>query len=700
MVHLLKARLPKESMMLREWTLLRPGLLVAVPVLLACLAGCAEDQRGMYRGRMSDGGLLPEDDGGGGGGPDLLINADLQMNTQGPMITIVNPTAGTLIKTSRVTVTADVSRGGGSEVTAVQARLLGQMKAVSLALRGGTTGRYEAEIDLSSQRSGQIAILVDATNTKMITNTAQVTVTYDAGPTLTIREPSGLSYRGSAPIVFDARGDNTLAGGSIKDIKASVQGVAITLSSDKVSDYLWTGTGTIAFGDKAFPVPLAGTQVLRVEATNNNGVTVNLEKPFTIDEQGPLIEFDSPEGGEIVGGVVTMTVKVTDASGVDDTSVVAVWLNDPTKFSVSMARVPGSDTFTARFDTRRLPEPLSLVYPSLSYRARDRLGNQSSRGEVLILDNTSPVMSLQPPKTQVRTKDKDLISGFKCSVEFNPLGGEPTFSPPLLIEDGKTFGQIVTVRARLTERGNNAQGLALEHLSGIDPSSVDMLATPLVIGGATPSPPLLVDVDGKGTCSNLNPLLQPTSAMTGSNQALVLRMVEIAATGSVIYGAARNNALFTSTGTRCDKPAMDTEAEPLCPVLEGPERGFTFVLPKEEGGGNQIWTIGPVSQARCAGLQLDSLNVLPEGAYCVGIRAADKAGNRNVGKPLRICIERPFNNGNGACAAFKAAAGNGTLPSCLGRFDPATQTATTGAGNACALDPVAPYPRPLEPYAL
>ena len=130
--------------MLREWTL---------PALCMCLAACAEDQRGMYRGQTTDGGPLPGvEDGGASGGPDLLVNADLQMNTQGPVITIVNPAAGTLLKTSRVIVSADVTRGGGSEVTSVQARLLGQMKAVPMALRGGTTSRYEAELDLLSQR--------------------------------------------------------------------------------------------------------------------------------------------------------------------------------------------------------------------------------------------------------------------------------------------------------------------------------------------------------------------------------------------------------------------------------------------------------------------------------------------------------------------------------------------------------------------
>ena len=91
----------------REWTRLR---VVAVPLLCACFAGCAEDPRGMYRGQTSDGGFVPDVDGGG---PDLTVIADLLMNTQGATIKIVEPVMGTLIKTARVSVSADVTRGGG-----------------------------------------------------------------------------------------------------------------------------------------------------------------------------------------------------------------------------------------------------------------------------------------------------------------------------------------------------------------------------------------------------------------------------------------------------------------------------------------------------------------------------------------------------------------------------------------------------------
>lgn len=678
--------------MLREWTprgALRASALYARCCLCLALAlgGCLEDERGMYRGRPSDAGPIEIPDGGAVI-PDLLVVPDLQMNTQGPTITIVNPAAGSLLKPTRVLVSADVSRGGGSEVTTVQVRLLGQMKALPMALRVGTTGRYEAELDLSAAMTGPVSILVDATNTKMVTNTVQVSATYDGGAALSIREPSGLSYRGSAPVLFEARGDSKIQGGALKEIRASVQGVPMTLTIDKLNEFAWSGTGTVAFGDRAFPVPLTGTQVLRVEATDLNGVTSSLERPFVIDEQGPEIELTTPKAGEIVGGVIDMTVKITDPSGVDDTSVVAVWLNDPAKFSVPMTRVPATDSFAARFDTRRLPQPLSLIYPSLSYRAKDRLGNQSSRGEVLILDNTPPVMSLEPPLTQVATKDANARNGFKCSFQFNPVGTHSS-----LIKDGGVFGQVVTARARIAERGNVAPGLAFENLSGLDPASIDLLATPLSIGGASASPPLVVDADGKGTCNNLNPLLQPTSAMTASNQALVLRLVNITSTGAPMYGDDLRGSFAAPFPQVCGRPSMpSTDVAALCSLLDDSEPTFTYAIP------GQIWTIGPVTTRECAGLQLDSLNVLPEGAYCVAVRAADMAGNRNISKPLRICIERPV--GSGACSAFRTAVMNATLPSCLGRYDPATQMVTTGAGQQCTLEPTAPFPRPQEPYRI
>jgi hypothetical protein len=658
------------------------GTPLLLPLLLL-LGACGDEGNQMYRGRPSDGGLdYPE--GGmnnNNTGPDMLIPPDLMMNSEGAKITILTPAKDALLKPTKVQVSASVEKGAGTEIMSVTTQVVGQQGSTKMTLRAGSLTVYEGELDMSTLRSGPVSIIVSAVNVRGISNSVSVNATYDAGPVITVREPTNTSYRGSASVVVEARSDTVLkTGGELKAIQATVQGINVPISIDKPDPYVWTGTGTIGFHVPEFITPLSGIQVVRVSATDKNDVTTTVERQFTVDEVGPSIEFGEPKIGQIVGGVVQLLVKVTDASGVDDTSVLAVWLNDAAKYSVAMARVPGTDNFSARFDATRLPEPRGLIYPTLSYRAKDRLGNQSFLGGSLILDNTPPVMSLQPPLTQVRSKDTEV--GMRCSDPFSPIGEEPT-----LIKDGAVLGQIVAVRARITDRGNVAPGLAFEHLSGLDLTSIDMLATPMNLGGGM-SPPIVVDADGKGICNNLNPLLQPVSAMTASNQALVLRMVPITVGGAPNYGS---DPLPPFVGA-CVKPkTLARTAMPLCSIVELREPAFTYVIPGE------VFTLPPTDGKSCVGLQLDSLNVLPEGPYCVALRGSDTVGNRNVARPLRVCINR---TGGTACNAFNTAKANGTLPTCLGRYTPATQMVTTGAGQECALDPTTPYPLPREPYLL
>lgn len=656
---------------------------------LFMLFACGGDNRSMYRG--SGGG---NDDGGGGtgGAVDLAEELDLANNNSGPQISKVqlqkvavpDPKTPTLLKATQVVLTVDVSPGTGAAVDTVQAILSGQMVPTTLNLRAGTT--YEATLDLSTLKSGAFTLTISATNIRKITNTLPVKVIYDSGPVITMNSPkSGLSYRLSAAVQILARGDATITGGDIQTLKASIQSVPVTLTIDNSNPYAWLGQGTIVFRDPAFKAALSGVQIVHVEATDKNGATTAGDYSFTIDEAGPTLAFVTPTPGEIVGGVINVTVRATDPSGVADGSVIAVWLNDPTNFSVNLTRIPGSDSFTARFDTRRLPNPTSLIYPALSFRAQDRLGNQSDIGGQLILDNTQPVMALDPPLTQVRQL-QPAGGGYSCSFAFDPVG-DPIFdtypynSGP--IKDKQVYGQLVTIRARIADRGNQAEGALIEYLSGIDNTSVDALVTPMSLSG-TPVP-LVVDTDGKNVCNNLNPNLTPVSTMTMSGQALILRLSPITSVGQAQF-TARPLPQFAGACDQIGTPNMPT---PLCDVIGRSEPFFTYVIP------NEIWTIGPVTGKACGGLQLDSLNVLPEGPYCVAVRGRDTVGNSNISKPVRICIERPL--GSGACKAFQTAAKTNTLPTCVGHTD--------GSGNIvagqCSFTPTAPFPLVgLEPYTI
>ncbi|HEY1584466.1 MAG TPA: hypothetical protein VGH63_02190, partial [Polyangia bacterium] len=97
-----------------------------------------------------------------------------------------------------------------------------------------------------------------------------------------------------------------------------------------------------------------------------------------------------------------------------------------------------------------------------------------------------------------------------------------------------------------------------------------------------------------------------------------------------------------------------------------------YVVPPFTDPTGAIFSIAPVSTAECVGLQLDSLNRLPEGPTCVITRAVDKAGNQNVSYPLHICIDR----GGGLCTSFTAMASD-----CTGKWDKVKQMLLPGTCN-------------------
>jgi hypothetical protein len=61
--------------------------------------------------------------------------------------------------------------------------------------------------------------------------------------------------------------------------------------------------------------------------------------------------------------------------------------------------------------------------------------------------------------------------------------------------------------------------------------------------------------------------------------------------------------------------------------------GYSAALPS-------IWTIAPVvaDGLHCVGNQFDASNSLKDGWACVAVEAADKMGNKQVSRPIRVCI--------------------------------------------------------------
>jgi hypothetical protein len=99
-----------------------------------------------------------------------------------------------------------------------------------------------------------------------------------------------------------------------------------------------------------------------------------------------------------------------------------------------------------------------------------------------------------------------------------------------------------------------------------------------------------------------------------------------------------------------------------------------------------IWTIPPIvgDGLQCAGRQFDASNNLHDGWACVAVEASDNLGNKQVSRPIRICVAaKP---GSTACTA----AGSGgadlasvSLPSsAAGNVVVTTKAAVVGVGGS------------------
>src|SRR4029079_18282478 len=106
-----------------------------------------------------------------------------------------------------------------------------------------------------------------------------------------------------------------------------------------------------------------------------------------------------------------------------------------------------------------------------SIRADDLLGNNGEVAIEIVVDNTPAQVELDPPKMRLG----ELGSGkLKCSQLFDPVGGESA-------NDGQIVPQIITIKSRIEDRGNNAPGLLVERFSGIDAKSVALYVMPAVL---------------------------------------------------------------------------------------------------------------------------------------------------------------------------------------------------------------------------
>jgi hypothetical protein len=243
----------------------------------------------------------------------------------------------------------------------------------------------------------------------------------------------------------------------------------------------------------------------------------------------------------------------------------------------------------------------------------------------------------------MRVSKHDTSSNLECSRSFSPLGDDAA-------SEGQVVPQLITLRTRIQDHGNQASGLAVERFSTVDQSTVQLFV--IHDDGQTP---LAVDTDGDTYCDDVNPLLIPTTGpIMMQNEALSLQMAPLPPTGAPDY-------------------RTDTSAPPFCPIVgDGTATQpkalctttpLTFVLSYSSPVLPAIYTLPPVKSGDpidCTGFQLDAANRLVDGPACVITRAVDKAGNVEVSFPLHICIDL----GMHGCDTYSP-----TMAHCTGVYD-------------------------------
>jgi hypothetical protein len=619
-------------------------------VFLVGAAGCSSSPKG---------GLQPIDaatvDGQVSNLPDFAVADaptlgafDLGQDPGGPVIEVQSPMMGAEVHYDTLTVTARITSPSGTAISAESVKVIipstgpdgSQSAPLTLTPMPNI---YTGSIDISGIRSGDSEFSVVAEDVGGKKGSARVTYVHDHGPVITFIRPTKPTAKGS--ITMEITVDDTLHpladGSTVKAGIRSNNDITLTVVAGAVPLRL---SGIIDFS--TYNPPLDGGQLIRVEAANSAGTIGRASKQFTVDNVGPVITFTKPQPGNVIGGVVEIEATLDDLSGVNEMTVVAVFGGNVSKWAAPLNPVtPGGKDFVGFFDVRQLGR--NFVFPTLSIRADDTLGNHSELAEEIVVDNTPPILSLNPPLMRVaKVKNGSSI----CSQEFDPVGSESA-------NDGDKVKQIVSLKARVEDNANSAPGLLVGIEAGLDPASVTLVAVPAA------NAPLAVDTDGDKICDDVNPLLVPTTNVLSSNEAVALQMVVLTATGAPDFTTA--GAVPPEYAAFCDAIGDTTTVPPLLCTHSGTR--MTYVL-QTLADGPAIWSIPPVTSDSwgCIGLQFDSLNRLPEGPTCIVVRARDKVGNTNVSAPMRVCIERT----PGMCDSWQPSA----FPDCTGTYDKKTNT--------------------------
>jgi hypothetical protein len=530
---------------------------------------------------------------------------------------------------------------------------------------------YQGTLSLGSVPAGAYTLTVSAKSSSGMQASDQIALTIDAGPIITVLSPiPDHGYNGSLALdLMVDPGAYPLASAPT----ARIGGVAIPLSmpDPNGTDY----RATVVFGPSATLPPGAvqlpatsGRQLLDVQATNTMGVKAEARVTFVIDTAGPSITATTPAASDVVGGVMKISATITDDSGVLDSSVVAVISDQETPIFELPLAAEGSGIYGVLFDTANLtacPEPpatgLCLVFPTISFRAVDLVGNQSVVSYGFGIDNIAPIADLDPPIMRQVSLQMD---GLECSFAFDPLSLNA--NPGDMPNDLCTVPQVFDLRARIEDDGNRGNQVKADPISLVDPANTNVFIMP----ASKTQEPLVVDSNGDGRCDEINPRLLPTSPTvppTVASGILQVRLAPVPPRGRADFRP--DPSLPQPNPAGCIEGSSKAPAKLLCPYQPTIAIGYAEGQPA-------IWSVEPVDNGlRCLGNQVDTFaNGIPEGWACIAVQTRDNVGNQSVSVPMRVYVKYDTPR-----FCLPPPANAGPPPSCTGTYDPAANTAAPGS---------------------
>lgn len=624
-----------------------PLLLVATAALVAA-PGCSDDPAGTQYpdGYVREAGLVLDFRAA-----DLGELPDGRLNDPGsPTIQILSPKKNEVVIGSTYKVRAKVIDPDG--VKTVKMFLKGT-QGLEMSL-GTEADIYEGLLDFAGITGTAFYLGVAACDINDKCREAYVRFDRDPGPQIQIVSPKkDQRFKSKAPIqvrVADAKG--------IKSFQLRLGSYVVQVTNKSSDPKLHNYVGEVKFDDKAFVPPLSGKQVLKATATNQNNATASATRGFVVDDKGPTISVQDLAAGQLVGGILELKASVTDLAGVSQSSVQVVIGNkyDTRKVQLTPAS-SGSSTFTGVFDTRTLDQ-LDL-WPVVSFRAADTLGNESHQDLQVGLDNGQPIVELDPPEDFfLFEKDK---GNTLCSEPFDPVGA-------LAADDLDKVPQIQEFRVRIEDQGNHVPSAVWIPISTVDKATVWLY----VLDDTTK--PLVVDTDGDGYCDDINPKVIPLGSKPLPGEAVAINLVAVSPTGTVDFNVQSSASLGMPPG--CDSWGTAKEdPDPLCYSTASTTTVVHSYTTKTEPA---IYTIPPVAAGstgyKCLGLPFDfKANNFTNGWACAAAVADDKLGSRGVSPPIRIMVDKSWNS---KVSAKVNAATAATAPGCLGTLDKKTGMVT------------------------